>query len=687
MEKRMVLGRVDLADFDSAIQKEWLVTNGIGGFASGTVTGANSRSYHGLLVASLPILDRMVLLAKLDENVTLEGLGTSFQLGANEYADGTIDPAGYIYQEAFWLEGTLPTWRYAIGDSILEKTLFMVEGQNSTYVLYKHVRGSTPIQLQLKPFCTYRSMHQETHQSMQLESQELSGETGCRISSDMGTQSYTIAADKGRFTPQNIWYKNFKHRAETYRGLEDTERLFLPGVFEGTLQPGETLALACSLEQAAPKKAVQLFEQEQQRQTQLLDRSSQYPRWMQQLLLASDQFIVKRKIRPDAKTLGHTVIAGYHWFGDWGRDTMISLPGLTLKNQRLEIAASLLKTFAEFIDQGMLPNRFPDAQSTPEYNTVDATLWYFVAVYEYYKVSKDQSLLKTLYPKLLDILEWHYKGTRYNIKVDASDNLLYAGQDGVQLTWMDAKVNNWVVTPRIGKPVEVNALWYNALRVTGFFAGQLGFKQDQRQYEQQAGVTLQNFQLSFWNKSGHYLYDVIHGEEGEWIEGKRYDASLRPNQLFALSLPFPLMGGEQAIAIVNCCARELYTSNGMRTLSPNDSRFQGHYGGDQFHRDAAYHQGTVWAWLLGAFVKAHYRVYQNAKQALSFLEPIAYHLEQGCIGSVSEIFDGNAPFTSRGCIAQAWSVAEIIDAWMAITQGTLDSTETENIQTIALSQN
>jgi predicted glycogen debranching enzyme len=383
------------------------------------------------------------------------------------------------------------------------------------------------------------------------------------------------------------------------------------------------------------------------------DSSGGAPEWINQLVLAADQFIVSRSLQKEPE--GKTIIAGYHWFGDWGRDTMISLPGLTISTGRPEIARSILLTFARHVDRGMLPNRFPDSGEAPEYNTVDATLWYFEAVRAYYDATGDDDLLKELLPVLIEIINWHTRGTRYNIHIDSSDGLLYAGEKGVQLTWMDAKIGDWVVTPRIGKPVEVNALWYNALRTMTKFARQL--KKPYKDYETAAKLALKGFNR-FWNDNAGYCYDVIDGPDGD-------DSSLRPNQLFAVSLPESPLTPTQQNDVVDVCARLLLTSHGLRSLGVYNSQYQGHYGGDQRQRDSAYHQGTVWGWLLGHFVLAHLRVYNDSVKAREFLEPMSQHLLSHGVGSLSEIFDGDAPMTPRGCIAQAWTVAEVLRAWSA----------------------
>jgi predicted glycogen debranching enzyme len=389
---------------------------------------------------------------------------------------------------------------------------------------------------------------------------------------------------------------------------------------------------------------------------------------MGQLALAADQFVVDRR---DSQGIprGKSIIAGYPWFSDWGRDTMIALPGLTLATGRAEVAASILRTFASFVNQGMLPNRFPDAGETPEYNTVDASLWFYVAVSAYLKRTADDEFAKEIYPTLKDMLEWHLRGTRFGIGVDQSDALLRAGQPGVQLTWMDAKVGDWVVTPRIGKPVEVNALWFNAVSILRDLARELGQSDDAAAYTVLAARIGASFEREFWFEAGGYLYDVIDGPDGELDEtGRRRDKSLRPNQIFALSLPFPLVSGDKAKRILEICTTELWTPVGLRSLAPSDPRYVGRYGGGQRQRDGGYHQGTVWTWLLGPYVTAHYRIYSDAAAALELLNAIPAHFREGCIGQVSEIMDGNAPFEPRGCFAQAWGVGEILRVWSEIRE-------------------
>jgi predicted glycogen debranching enzyme len=652
-------GRDICGDLNSAEQREWLVTNGIGGFASGTVAGVLTRRYHGLLFAALkPPLGRTLLVTKLDEVAEYDG--RNFALGANRWGGGAIDPQGYRHIERFRLVGTTPVWTFAIADALLEKKIWMEQGSNTTYVRYDLVRGSSPLKLALKALVNYRDYHSTTHGGdWRMEITPV--ESGILVNAFGGATPFYLLSSAAKAEIAHDWYRNFHLAAERYRGIDDRDDHLCAAVFHVELKPGEALTIVLSTEGAADLDGDAALERQRAHGSELLKRWSapqagarEDPLWVRQLALAADQFIVLRPT--DADPDGRSVIAGYHWFGDWGRDTMISLPGLTLSTGRPEIARSVLRTFARYMDRGMLPNRFPDAGESPEYNTVDATLWYFEAIRQYFAATQDVATLRELFPALVEIMEWHVKGTRYNIKVDPSDGLLFAGEPGVQLTWMDAKVGDWVVTPRIGKPIEMSALWLNALATMSQLARAL--KQPAEKYESLARRTREGFQR-FWNPAAGYCFDVLDAPEGN-------DALLRPNQIFAVSLSESPLTAYQQRAVVDICARELLTSHGLRSLAPGDSRFIGHYGGGPRERDAAYHQGTVWGWLLGPFVRAHLRVYCDPRRAAEFLEPMAHHLNVHGLGTVSEIFDGDPPFTPRGCIAQAWSVAEILSAWREI---------------------
>jgi predicted glycogen debranching enzyme len=653
------LGRGDWSTVEHAAGREWLVTNGMGGFACGTLGDINTRRYHGLLMAALsPPLGRTLLVAKLD--VTARYAGEDYALFANEFADGTVTPRGYLHLESFRLENGAPVWRYALADAVIEKRILMQPGRNATYLDFSVLRASDVLQLELRPLCAYRDFHGHGRGGENMGLHEIPD--GVELAAFTGARPYRISCAGARFLPEPVWYWNFKHRAETARGLDDTEDMFCPGRFILSLKAGKQATVVLSAEPSAPitfsaiKKA-----SDRRRDAALAALPPDVPGWIRQLALAADQFIVDRY--RDGRPAGKTVIAGYPWFGDWGRDTMIALPGLTLALRRFDEAASILRTFADHISEGMLPNRFPDGGEVPEYNTVDATLWYFHAVDQYTQSSGDVSLATELYPVLADIIDWHLRGTRYGIKVDPRDGLLAAGVPGVQLTWMDAKIGDWVVTPRIGKAVEVNALWYNALGVMANLSDRLGKKKQAAQYKLVAAQAQAGFSR-FWNADLGCLYDVIDGPEGETgTDGRKYDRRLRPNQLLAVSLPHSPLGKEQQKSIVDVCARALLTSHGLRSLARTEPGYAPYYAGGPGQRDAAYHQGTVWAWLIGPFVDAHYRVYRDAPKAQAFLEPLGLHLAHGCVGSVSEVFDAEPPFAPGGCFAQAWSVSEVLRAW------------------------
>jgi predicted glycogen debranching enzyme len=664
VEERAIMtikfGREICGYVDSAEGREWLVTNGIGGYASGTVSGLLTRRYHGLLVAALnPPLGRTLLLTKLDETVLYDG--SKYQLYANRWADGTVDPHGYRNIESFHLEGTIPVWRFACGDAILEKRVWMQQGANTTYARYNLHRATGPLKLEIKAFVNHRDYHGMTHGGgWQMRIDPIPH--GICITAFDGAKPFYLLTDKPDVSLSHDWYYGFNLAVEKYRGLDYQEDHLNTGIFRVTLNPGESLTFVASTEESPDLNGEAELELRRAYERELIKLwrrsgtvdAEKSPDWINHLVLSADQFIVSRPLtdNPDGKT----VIAGYHWFGDWGRDTMISLPGLTISTHRPEIARSILRTFAKYVDKGMLPNRFPDAGEAPEYNTVDATLWYFEAIRAYYEATGDNDLLEELFPVLAGIIDWHVKGTRYNIHVDPNDGLLYAGEKGVQLTWMDVKIGDWVVTPRIGKPIEVNALWHNALRTMTKFAKQV--KKPYRDYELAAKRSLMGFSR-FWNDELGYCYDVIDGPEGS-------DGTLRPNQIFAVSLPESPLHSDQRRKVVDVCARHLLTSHGLRSLAPDHPQYQGHYGGDSRHRDGLYHQGTVWGWLIGPFALAHLKVYNDPVKAREFLEPMSQHLLAHCIGSMSEIFDGDAPFTPRGCIAQAWTVAEVLRAWMEI---------------------
>jgi predicted glycogen debranching enzyme len=667
------LGRDSLTELAAASQREWLVTNGLGGFASGTVSGLNTRRYHGLLVAALrPPVERTLMVAALDATVRYGGVTTA--LATHEYLDGTIAPEGYRHLLSFRLDGAIPVWTWAIGEALLEQRVWMAHGENTTYVSYQLRRGPLPLELELQPLCSSRDYHWQLRGSRDASVRAL--DQGFEVIDHPGALPCRVLLEGARYVIDPQWHWNIRHREEGARGLDEGEDLLRPAIISARLAPGEVVTVILTAESRAPLAAAESLQREQQRQHALLQSAGlahaalarPAPDWVQQLVLSADQFIVDRHDM-QGNALGKTIIAGYPWFSDWGRDTMIALPGLTLAVGRHDIAASVLRTFAQFVDQGMLPNRFPDGGESPEYNTVDATLWYFVAIREYLRTTSDSSLRTELYPALKDIIAWHRRGTRYGIRMDASDALLYAGEAGVQLTWMDAKVGDWVVTPRIGKCVEINALWYHALTLMGSLAREERDVEAAREFTQLASRVARSYNERFWHEAGSCLFDVVDGPEGEQDEqGRRRDATVRPNQILAVSLTPTLLEPARARAVLERCARELWTPMGLRSLAPSDASYVSVYQGGPRDRDGAYHQGTVWSWLLGPFVSAHLHVHGDVAAAREFASGMGAHLREACVGQVSEIFDGGAPFRARGCYAQAWGVAELLRIWSELNE-------------------
>ena len=653
------LGRDVTGRLATAESKEWLCTNGIGGFASGTVAGLLTRRYHGLLVAALaPPVGRTLLVSKLDERVHYDGL--SRPLFTNRWADGTLDPAGYRDLERFTLDGTTPVWTWGCADALVEKRVWMESGANTTYVRYSVVRARAPITLEIAVLVNYRDYHGTTHGGWPMVVDRVPD--GVRIDAFAGAHPFVILADGADFVVEHEWYYGFDLARENERGLPALEDHLRAATLHATIEPGRSLTVTLSAEPAPSREGEAAWQRRQRHEMDVVAQwqraqapPRQAPAAVQRLVLAADQFVVRRPL-PDVPD-GMTVIAGYHWFGDWGRDTMISLPGLTLTTGRPEIARRILTTFARFVDRGMLPNRFPDAGEAPEYNTADAALWYVEAVRAYHVATGDDGVVKELFPALESIIDFYRRGTRFGIAEDPADGLLRAGEPGVQLTWMDAKVGDWTVTPRIGKPVEINALWFNALSAMAAFARTL--HQPAAPWEALARQVKRSFGR-FWCESAGYCYDVVDGPEGD-------DATLRPNQIFAVSLPAMAVSAEHARRIVDTCARHLLTAHGLRSLAPLDFRYRGSYAGNVLERDGAYHQGTVWAWLLGPFVAAHLKVYADPAAAEALLTPLLRHLADYGLGSIGELFDGDPPFAPGGCIAQAWSVAEILRVWQAIS--------------------
>lgn len=638
-------------NLESAVSREWLETNGIGGFSSSTITGLNTRRYHGLLTAATkPPVGRLVLLSKLEETLIIDG--RRYELSANQYP-GVVHPKGFKYQTGFRLD-PFPVFTYEVEGVRLEKRVFMVQNENTTVVQYEvpaHPEDRTvvPIVLEIRPLLAFRDYHSTTHENGSLNSNVETADGLATVKPYSDLPALYFAHDAAEIETNGFWYRDFQYAVEQERGLDFAEDLFSPCAFTFDLNARAKISIIASTERRDVAKADVYCQAEMERRD-LLTRKVEGDQLIRTLTAAADQFIVARE-------RCKTVIAGYHWFADWGRDTMIALPGLTLATGHAEIAKSILAEFAAHVDQGMLPNRFPDAGETPEYNTVDATLWFFEAVRSLLQYTNDFEFVRAnLYTVLTDIIDWHIKGTRYQIHVD-EDGLLYSGEPGVQLTWMDAKVGDWVVTPRHGKPVEIQALWYNALRLMEQLAAKFKDPKAKKRYSAMADKASASFNQVFWNEKAGCLYDVVNGD------GR--DASIRPNQVIAISLTNSMLTKDRAASVLRVVERELLTPRGLRTLSSQDPNYIGRYEGDPRSRDGAYHQGTVWPWLMGPLITAYVKTFGadvGRKFAIQWLSTFQDHLSEACLGQVSEVFDGDAPHAPRGCVAQAWSVAELLRA-------------------------
>lgn len=656
------------------LSREWLETNGIGGFACGTVIGANTRRYHALLCAATqPPLGRMVLVNKADEVIRVNG--KNFALGCNQFGD-VIEPKGYEFLHDFSVE-PLPKWTYVLppeatgldNELVLEKTLWMPYGYNQTAIRY--VASGGEFSLHVRPFITGRDYHHIHGRNDAFDTRlhiGINKAGGQEISLRPYYHCPTIQfAYDGAFEADGHWYMNFQYAREHERGLEASEDMYSPGEFIWELREGETALLSISSEplhlSGQEKPAERLFfDGEIARRTSLTsafyDADAEHSQPAMRLVRAADQFLVRR-----ASDMRYTVVAGYPWFSDWGRDTMIALPGLCLTTGRIYAAASILLNFASHVSQGMIPNRFPDAGETGplDYNTFDATLWFFHATGEYFRKTGDWKTTREIYGSLRECLHWHLKGTRFGIIADPEDGLLRGGEGNTQLTWMDAKVGDVSFTPRIGKPVEIQALWFHALKTLSDFATRAEDEETKALCDEWSAKVQANFASKFWNEEENCLFDFI-ADDGT------PNGAIRPNQIFAVSLfansPYALLSPEQENAVVETVQRELLTPFGLRSLSPRDSQYRGRYEGDQWSRDSAYHQGTVWTWPLGGFCSAYLKVHDgdaaSKAQVRTWLEPILQHLDEACVGNINEIFDGDAPHTPRGCFAQAWSVSEVL---------------------------
>jgi predicted glycogen debranching enzyme len=656
------LGRDVCGDLAAAERREWWLANGRGGYAAGTVALSLTRRYHGLLIAPVdPPLGRTLVLAKGDATVTIDGV--AYPLFTNRWRSGAVTPEGYRAIDEFMLDGTVPVWRFRCGGRVIEQRIWLEPGADTVYLAWRLDEGAAAA-LSVAFLANGRDHHGDTWPD---GFQPEIAASGARLTVTIpGRFALTIAASDGSIAVRRDWYWDFDLPVERERGLGDRDAHLHVGDASLTLEPGRWVGVAAGLGADVTPDIDAALARRRAWDRAVIDRAvaadpafAAAPDWVRRLVLAADAFRIARPL-PDLPE-GRSVIAGYPWFGDWGRDTMIALPGLCLATGRAAEARTILDTFARFVDGGMLPNVFPDsAGARPEYNTADASLWYIEAWRAYVAATGDEAALRAVFPVLAGIIAAHQAGTRYGIEVDAADGLLRAGVPGVQLTWMDAKVGDWVVTPRVGKPVEINALCHNALVAMAELAGRIG--QDGGPYRTAAARAKAGF-ARFVRPDGKGLYDVLDGPDGD-------DASLRPNQVFAVSLPVSPLDAATQRAVLDACA-PLVTPVGLRSLAPDAPGYRPQITGGVVERDGAYHQGTVWAWLLGPWALAQYRVTGDAAAAQECLAGIAAHLSDAGLGQISEIFDGDAPHTPRGCPAQAWSAGCVLEAWWRLEHARL----------------
>ena len=655
------LGRDLCGDVETAARREWLVTNGLGGYASGTVAGLPTRRYHGLLVAAMkPPGERMLLVSKFDEIVTYGD--DVFELGATRWRDGTLAPSGFRFIERFRLEGTVPVWTFAFGDALLEKRIWMERGENTTYVTYTLVRASAPVELRVKAMSEARPHHELRHaRAERTDIDRIDGGVRCAAP---GAPPFVILSNASIIRDTHEWYLGVLYERERERGLDDVGDQLHVGNFTSNVAVGDTIAFTLSTRTDAAVAPRDAWERHGRAADDLLARWSSSragserggPAWIRQLVAAADQFVVDRALPDGTRT--PTIVAGYPWFTDWGRDAMIALPGLLLRTGRLDVARGLLVAWGALEDGGMLPNTFPEDGAPPEYNTVDAGLLFIAAVHRYTQVAGDESLAVALFPRIDAIVRAYRDGTRFGIGMDGTDGLVFAGAPGVALTWMDARIGDVPVTPRVGKPIEINALWYHALCSTAELAALAGH--DAAPYESLAARTAAGF-ARYWDESEARCFDVLDGPG-------RNDPSFRPNQIFAVSLEHRALPPARQRAVFDACARALLTSIGLRTLDANAPDYRGEYGGAPHVRDAVYHQGTVWPWLIGPFVAAALNVGIDGATVASYIEPFACALRAYGLGTLPEVAWGDPPHRPDGCIAQAWSVGAVLDAWAALTE-------------------
>ena len=661
---------------EELISREWLVTNGLGGYASGTIAGVCTRRYHGKLIAALPApLGRYVLLNHLEESLVIGQ--DSFLLSGDEPKAGELRLPELDLLDEFRLEWGLPLWVFENDHVRLTKRIVMPHLQNTTLIEYRVESAAREVRLSLRPSVHFRPHESDVSVPFALPYEcEVAGERLDVVGAEGLTLQMSLLGQETAFRRDEALLPEMLYRMEKNRGYGFEGALWTPGVLTMTLRQGQGVIFAVSTEPWEAVRAVAdagAFDLERERRRELL-RTARIneadPPIAAHLTLAADQFIISPRTRAGdearARATGEeprTVIAGYHWFTDWGRDTMISLEGLTLATGRHREAGSILRTFAAYVRDGLIPNLFPEGENEGLYNTADATLWFFHAAHRYVGATDDRPTLRHLLPVLDEIIDRHLQGTRFGIGVD-SDGLLRQGEEGLALTWMDAKMGTWVVTPRRGKAVEINALFYNALRILAHWQVAEGQRLRAEELEERARLVQKAFNERFWFEEGGYLYDVVDAKLGG------NDAALRPNQLLSISLDYPVLEESRWSAVVDIVRRNLLTPRGLRSLAPDHSDYRRDYTGDLRSRDGAYHQGTVWSWLIGPYFDAWMKVHPGGKaEAASLLRGLEEHVPEAGVGSISEIFDAEAPFTARGCIAQAWGVAELLRCMRRLASG------------------
>ncbi len=656
--------KINQLDHFTLLNDEWLVTNGLGGYASSTLSGAPQRKQHGLLVASLPApLGRTVMLSYVDDTLAFSDKTYSLSLIRQEQNI----PLPNIPLVEVKIEDGLPVWIYAIGNVILEKRVMLVHRQNTLHTTYHYISGEGPIEIKWRPYIHFRPYENPLGEEDDLNDYLMHvSENFYEIEKYGFPKLKLFSSDGAAFTHERQIINHVTYDIDAARGYASKDHLLSLGYFSLTMNPSDKITFMASTESwktaltLSSKEASSIEKMRRKRLIRAAKGHLELTDTSRQMLLAADQFIItptwREEDRIRLEATGEevkSIIAGYPWFTDWGRDTMISLEGLTLVTGRYLTAESILKTFAYYIQDGLIPNMFPDGEKQAVYNTADATLWFFHAIDRYIQYTNDMDMLDFVLPKLAQIIEWHVKGTRFGIRMD-KDGLLTQGEEGYQLTWMDAKVDDWVVTPRRGKPVEINALWYNALKLFEKWTGER-LSITEQCYE--------SFNQRFWYKEGNYLFDVVDAKD--FVDSPLWDdPALRPNQLFAISLEFPILAKEKWTMVFDAVKKDLLTPYGLRTLSPYHKDFKAAYDGDLRSRDAAYHQGTVWPWLIGPYIDVWLKIDPTKKcEARDLLKGLEEHLTTYCKGTIGEIFDACEPFYARGCFAQAWSVAEFLRCW------------------------